>query len=123
MTIQDFATERQWTKFHTPRNLVLALLGEVGELAEIVQWKGDDGYDVLDEKKTVEGGDLRVERLGFSVVELDQLAQELADVSIYLLRLVSVIDVTDRLMKHLHPSETTTTTTTSSSSINIVDQQ
>ncbi|MFI7484066.1 hypothetical protein ACH9EU_16820, partial [Kocuria sp. M1R5S2] len=29
-----FNEERDWSRFHTPRNLVLALVGEVGELAE-----------------------------------------------------------------------------------------
>jgi NTP pyrophosphatase (non-canonical NTP hydrolase) len=51
------------------------LLGEVGELAELVQWKGDD------------------EDPSFDTKELDKLSQELADVSIYLLRLATVRDV------------------------------
>ena len=42
-TVDSFAAERGWHKFHTPRNLMLALVGEIGELAEIFQWKGDDG--------------------------------------------------------------------------------
>ncbi len=29
-------------QFHTPRNLLLALVGEVGELAELFQWRPDD---------------------------------------------------------------------------------
>ena len=33
--------EREWDQFHTPRNLALALTGEVGELCEIFQWKGE----------------------------------------------------------------------------------
>lgn len=39
--MQTFATEREWQKFHTPRNILLALVGEVGEVAEILQWKGE----------------------------------------------------------------------------------
>jgi hypothetical protein len=35
-----FVQERNWEQFQTPRNLLLALVGEVGELAEIFQWKG-----------------------------------------------------------------------------------
>ncbi|CAI8043994.1 dCTP pyrophosphatase 1 [Geodia barretti] len=31
-----FAAERDWEQFHTPRNLLLALVGEVGELSEIL---------------------------------------------------------------------------------------
>ena len=34
-----FAEEREWTRYHTPRNLVLALMGEMGELAELWQFR------------------------------------------------------------------------------------
>ncbi|XP_055483478.1 dCTP pyrophosphatase 1 [Psammomys obesus] len=37
----EFAAERDWEQFHQPRNLLLALVGEVGELAELFQWKSD----------------------------------------------------------------------------------
>ncbi|KAM5197943.1 dCTP pyrophosphatase 1 isoform 2-T2 [Hipposideros larvatus] len=37
----EFAAERDWEQFHQPRNLLLALVGEVGELAELFQWKPD----------------------------------------------------------------------------------
>ncbi len=39
--VAAFAAEREWQPFHTPRNLLLALTGEVGELAECFQWRGD----------------------------------------------------------------------------------
>lgn len=81
--IQDFSEAREWSKFHTPRNIILALLGEVGELAELVQWKGDDNVLSLERK------------------ELDKLSQELADVSIYLLRLASVTKVAAALVEQL----------------------
>lgn len=35
---KEFADERNWEQYHTPRNLALALVGEVGELCEIFQW-------------------------------------------------------------------------------------
>lgn len=38
---QRFAAERDWGQYHTPRNLLLALVGEAGELAECFQWKGE----------------------------------------------------------------------------------
>ncbi|XP_028371394.1 dCTP pyrophosphatase 1 [Phyllostomus discolor] len=38
----EFAAERDWDQFHKPRNLLLALVGEVGELAELFQWKPDE---------------------------------------------------------------------------------
>jgi NTP pyrophosphatase (non-canonical NTP hydrolase) len=35
--LRDFAAARDWDQYHTPRNLLLALTGEVGELAELFQ--------------------------------------------------------------------------------------
>ena len=45
--IRAFVKERDWEQFHTPRNLVLALTGEVGELAELMQWKSDSEFTAL----------------------------------------------------------------------------
>jgi NTP pyrophosphatase (non-canonical NTP hydrolase) len=110
-TIEEFANERQWTKFHTPRNLVLALLGEVGELAEIVQWKGDEEEEGREEEeespinsscKSTTTTTMVSAR--FSMAERDHLSQEIADVSIYLLRLVSVTKTTEAFMRHLLPT-------------------
>jgi dCTP diphosphatase len=68
--LEVFATERDWDQFHSVRNLALALVGEVGELAELFQWIDDSKVSAfLDE-----GGR---ERLG----------EELADVLFYLVRL------------------------------------
>ncbi len=35
--LRAFAAARDWDQYHTPRNLLLALTGEVGELAELFQ--------------------------------------------------------------------------------------
>jgi len=67
--VAAFAQDRDWDQFHSVRNLILALVGEVGELAEVVQWTNDDKIDEL----LNSGG-------------RDRLAQELADVLIYLVR-------------------------------------
>ncbi|KAL7552943.1 hypothetical protein ACHAWF_017902 [Thalassiosira exigua] len=75
LLIRNFARERLWSKYHTPRNIVLALFGEAGELAELFQWRGDEGEVRLSE------------------AELDKIGQEIADVSIYLLRLADVCHV------------------------------
>ncbi|MHA1258218.1 MAG: nucleotide pyrophosphohydrolase [Candidatus Heimdallarchaeaceae archaeon] len=37
--ILKFRNERNWSKYHTPKNLALSLIVEVGELFEILQWK------------------------------------------------------------------------------------
>ncbi|KAI2491780.1 hypothetical protein MHU86_22779 [Fragilaria crotonensis] len=73
MKISKFADDRLWNRFHTPRNLVLALIGELGELSELYQWKG--------EKEELNGA------------ELEKVGQEIADVAIYLLRLATVCRV------------------------------
>lgn len=76
---RQFAIDREWEQYHTPRNLLLALIGELGELAELVQWHGDaDDESPRPQRAT------SVEHFH------DQLAQELADVTIYLMRLADV---------------------------------
>lgn len=41
-SVRQFAEERNWTRFHDTRGLTLALVNEVGELAEVVMWADDD---------------------------------------------------------------------------------
>lgn len=72
--IREFAEERKWARFHLPRSLLLALMGELGELAELVQWKKDE-HQTMDQQL------------------LDKMGQEVADVTIYLLRLADVCGV------------------------------
>ena len=54
-TIKDklikFSKERDWEKFHTPKNLAMALTVEVSELLEIFQWSLDGGQDVIENSK------------------------------------------------------------------------
>uniref|UniRef100_A0A803LZK7 dCTP pyrophosphatase 1 n=1 Tax=Chenopodium quinoa TaxID=63459 RepID=A0A803LZK7_CHEQI len=54
LKMADFAKERDWDQFHSPRNLLLALVGEVGELSEIFQWKGrcQEDYQVGRKKRS-----------------------------------------------------------------------
>lgn len=66
-----FVAERGWLKFHTPRNLVLALVGEVGELAEIFQWRGEVQPGLPD----------------WTAADRTHLGEELADCLLYLVRL------------------------------------
>jgi len=37
-SLREFIAERDWSRFHDPKSLVLALVGEVGELSELFQW-------------------------------------------------------------------------------------
>lgn len=102
--IQDFAMERQWSRYHTPRNIVLAMMGEVGELAEIFQWMGDYMYEHEHghgHKTNAEGegeGEFECDRnneLNVKDVDYDHIKQELADVAIYCLRLADVVGIKD----------------------------
>lgn len=73
--LRQFAAERDWEPFHTPKNLALALVVEAAELAEVFQWLTPD-----------ESGDLSGEqRLA--------VADEIADVVIYLSRLADLVGV------------------------------
>jgi len=36
--LREFAAAREWEQFHTPKNLAMALAGEVGELLAELQW-------------------------------------------------------------------------------------
>ena len=75
--IREFAKERDWEQFHDPKSLILALAGEVGELAELFQWV--NAHEAL---------------ARFSEPERKQRAsEEISDVLIYLLRLADVLKI------------------------------
>jgi NTP pyrophosphatase (non-canonical NTP hydrolase) len=75
--LDQFAIERNWEQFHSPKNLLLALTGEVGELAEIFQWLND--ADALS--------------AGEASATAQAVKDELADVLFYLVRLASILKV------------------------------
>ncbi|KAI3686535.1 hypothetical protein L1987_80214 [Smallanthus sonchifolius] len=72
--VVEFAKVRNWEKYHSPRNLLLALVGEVGELSEIFQWKGE-----------VERG-----LPNWSNDDKKHLEEEISDVLLYLVQLADV---------------------------------
>ena len=71
-----FASERDWEKYHTPKNLAMALAGEVGELIAEFQWMSND------ESLNAMGSD-----------SAEQIRIEIADVFIYLVRLADILDI------------------------------
>ncbi|MDQ0577929.1 nucleotide pyrophosphohydrolase [Streptomyces rishiriensis] len=75
--LAQFAVEREWEQFHTPKNLVMALAGESGELVEIFQWltPEESAHVMQDDERAV------------------QVREELADVLAYLLRLADVLNI------------------------------
>ena len=68
--ILSFIKERNWEQFHSPKNLVIAIGAEVGELMECFQWKTDEEIDSL-----VEQGNTQ------------RIADEIADIYMYLVSL------------------------------------
>ena len=75
--LQAFADDRHWGQFHSPKNLVMALTGEVGELNEIFQWIGEDAS----------------RGAGQHPDTAEAVRHELADVMMYLVRLANVLQV------------------------------
>lgn len=95
---REFVAERDWEQFHNPKNLVMALAGEAGELTEIFQWltEAESAAVMADETSAV------------------QVRDELADVFAYLVRLADVLGVdlerafTEKMIKNArkYPVET-----------------
>lgn len=73
--LRDFAKERDWEQFHSPKNLAAALSVEAAELLEHFQWLTEEQSRNLTEEKKGE------------------VAQELADVFLYLLQLSDKLGV------------------------------
>ena len=75
--LKKFADARDWEKFHTPKNLAMALSVEVSELSEIFQWMtAEESANVMKDQKSA-----------------DAVKDELADIALYLVRLSSILKV------------------------------
>jgi NTP pyrophosphatase (non-canonical NTP hydrolase) len=73
--LRQFAAEREWDQFHSPKNLASALAVEAAELLEPFQWLTEEQSRNLDEKQRA------------------AVTEELADVQIYLVRLADKLNV------------------------------
>ncbi|MDQ1316004.1 MAG: hypothetical protein QG662_2113 [Pseudomonadota bacterium] len=73
--IREFAEARAWERYHTPKNLAMALSVEASELLEPFQWL------------TAE------QSLDLSPEQHEAVRQEIADVLIYLTRLADLLDI------------------------------
>ncbi len=73
--LEEFASERDWNQFHTPKNLVMALSVEVAELVEEFQWLTAEQSSVLSEES------------------LSRVKDELGDVFNYLVRIASKLNI------------------------------
>jgi NTP pyrophosphatase (non-canonical NTP hydrolase) len=73
--IAEFARERDWDQFHSPKNLAMALIVEAGELVEQFQWlKQSESHELAGEK-------------------LRAVEDELADIMVYLVRIADRLDI------------------------------
>jgi len=73
--LNDFAAERAWQPFHSPKNLASALVVEAGELLEPFQWMNEaDSRQLTAEQREV-------------------VALEMADVLLYLVQLANATGV------------------------------
>jgi dCTP diphosphatase len=73
--LRQFADERDWDQFHSPKNLSMALIAEAAELVEHFQW-------LTEEESSQLNGD-----------KLEEVRQELADIQIYLVRIADKLNV------------------------------
>ena len=73
--LKQFAIDRDWEQFHTPKNLSMALIAEAAELVEHFQWLTPE------QSKTISGEKLK------------DISYEMADIFIYLLRMAEQLDV------------------------------
>ncbi|MCX7793041.1 MAG: nucleotide pyrophosphohydrolase [Thermodesulfovibrionales bacterium] len=67
--LRTFAEERDWEKFHSPKNLSMALSVEASEIVELFQWLTEE------------------ESYALSPEKIQQLKEEIGDVMIYLTKL------------------------------------
>lgn len=74
-TLRAFTREREWDRYHTPKNLAMALIVEAAELAEHFQWL------TAEESQSPQDG------------KREKIRDELADVLIYLVELADTLDV------------------------------
>jgi len=74
-SMREFADTRDWNQFHSPKNLCMALSVEVAEITEHFQWLTEEQSKNLDQDK------------------LQEVANELADSLLYLVRLADKLDI------------------------------
>ena len=88
--VQKFITDRDWSKYHNPKDISVSITIEASELLEVFQWvRDDDADDLLKDP-----------------IKLNSVKDELADIIIYCLSLANSLDidvsqaVTDKIEKN-----------------------
>ncbi len=75
--IRAFVEERDWSQYHDPKNLTMALTSEVGELAQLMRWVPNTDADAW----------------GRNPKNREKLENEVADVAISLFMLVDRLQI------------------------------
>jgi NTP pyrophosphatase (non-canonical NTP hydrolase) len=75
LALREFAAERDWEQFHSPKNLAMALSVEAAELLENFQWLSEEQSTRLDSDQAT------------------KVRHEMADVLLYLIRLADKLDL------------------------------
>jgi len=89
--VKKFCEDREWDKYHSPKNLAIGIVTEASELLEIFRWKSEeDSYNLLKDPK-----------------KLEEIRHELADVFYFVLRFAQKyeIDLTNALIEKLKINE------------------
>jgi NTP pyrophosphatase (non-canonical NTP hydrolase) len=73
--LRDFAAERDWDQFHSPKNLSMALIAEAAELIEHFQWLTEEQSNAL------------------PAATREKVELELADIFLYLIRIADKLDM------------------------------
>jgi len=88
--IDQFASDRDWNQFHTPKNLASSISIEAAELLECFQWNDLEISEVIENEEL-----------------LESVKEEIADVMIYSLRMCSILnlDAIDEICKKLEQNK------------------
>ncbi len=75
--VDDFVAERDWQRFHDPKNLSASIAIEAAELMEHFQWLRTDELDAVRNDRD----------------KMEQIREETADIAAYLLSFASVMGI------------------------------
>jgi len=88
--VQKFVAEREWQKYHKPKNLAMSIAIEASELMELFQWADENESDTITQEKLL------------------RLEDELADIMVYCLSMANTVDIdisqaiTSKMAKNEH---------------------
>jgi len=73
--VKKFIAERDWMKYHNPKNIAESIIIESAELLECFQWRNIN------------------ESIEYAEKHVDRVSEEVADIMIYLLSLVNILNI------------------------------